>query len=128
MYDEETILQELHATELSESEQQELLDQVGIRVGEVIEAQLSEQQMNEYKAIVDANQDVIFAWLDQNQPEYKEHQLYKELTLGYEEDPEKIQPEKVVASIGWVEANVPNVEEIVGKVVEAFKQESRIPA
>lgn len=121
MYDEEKILEALDATNLSEDAQQRLLDQVGLHVGREIETTLSEQQRNEYRAILDADQGVITTWLEQNMPAYKESELYKELADGYESDPERVQPEKVIATIGWTTANVPEIEVIVNKVVEAFK-------
>jgi len=122
MYDEEKILEELGATHASEEAKQQLLDHVGLYIGREIEAQLSEQKRNEYKAILDADQEVIYAWLEQNMPEYKNSELYKEVMDAYETDPEKVQPEKVIATIGWVTAEVPNLEAIVTKVVEAFKR------
>lgn len=123
MYNEDLILQELNATNLAAEEKQEVLDQVAVRVGEAIGAQLTDAQRNEYQAIVDANQDVISAWLDQNMPDYKDSPIYQEVAAGFETDPEKIQPEKVVASIGWVEVNIPNANEVVAQVVAAYKQE-----
>lgn len=122
MYDEAAILEALGATHAPEEKQQQLLDQVGLHIGREIEAGLSEQQRNEYKAILDARQSVIDTWLEQNMPAYKESELYKELVIGYESDPERVQPEKVIASIGWVTANVPNLDEIIDRVVDAFKR------
>ncbi len=121
-YNEDNILQELNATELPVDDQQALLDNVGVRVGEEIEKRLSEQQINEYRAIVDADQDVIFAWLNQNQPDYKNDPIYNEVASGYDADPEKIQPEKIVASLSWVKLNVPDASEIVSRVVLSYKQ------
>ena len=123
LYDEEKILLELNAVGLTDEEQQDILDNVGVRLGEALQPTLSEGQWAEYKAIVDANQEVIAAWLAKYIPEYKKSELYEQLAVEYDDDPEKIQPEKVVASVGWVEKNIPNVDEIIAKVISDYREE-----
>lgn len=122
IYNETKVLEALGGLNLSPAEQQKLLDQVGVRVGEAIESQLTDRQLNEYKAIVDANQTVIFAWLEQNMSDYKESKLYKTAEKLYENDPEKVQPEKIVASFGWIKANVKGSSKIIDSVIESMKR------
>ena len=123
LYDEEKILLELNAVGLTDEEQQDILDNVGVRLGEALHTTLSDTQWAEYKAIVDANQEVISAWLAKYMPDYKNSDLYEQLAVEFDDDPEKIQPEKVVASVGWVEKNVPNVDEIIAKVISDYREE-----
>ena len=89
----------------------------------MIYIKLTEQQFNEYKAIVDDNHEVIDAWLDQNVPDYKESPVYKEIEGGYDADPEKNNPAKLFASIAWIQVNVPNVQDIIAKALDEYKQE-----
>lgn len=122
-YDEEKILLALNASELPDDEQQDLLDDVGVRIGEAIDASLGEQQRAEYRKLLDADQQAIFAWLNHYKPDYKDDPVYQELAEAYEEDPEKIQPEKIVATLNWVEKNVPNAVDIVAKTVHSYREE-----
>ena len=123
MYDENTILQELNAVGLSDEDQQDILDNVAIRVGEAIEPTLTEEQLKEYRAIVDANQEIIDAWLAKNVPDYKTSDLYEEVEVQNDLDPDRVQPDKVVATIEWVKANVKDVDTIFAKVIADYREE-----
>lgn len=122
-FDAEDIIKRLGIESLSADEQEEIIDTLNERIGASISMSLTEQQINEYQAIIDGRQVVIDAWLDQNLPNYKDTEVYKEVQAGFESDPEKVPGDKVVASIAWVEKNVPNKESIVAKAIEDFSRE-----
>ncbi len=123
MSQDEQFIEKLAIGNLPKEKQDSILEELNFRVGAAMMETLSEQQQNEYEAIINADQTVIDAWLTQHLPGYKETSLYKEVAEGYEEDPEHIDPAKVVASVGWVELNVPNYQEITNKVIETYKAE-----
>ena len=122
-FDAEDIIKRLGIESLPADEQEEIIDTLNERIGASISMSLTEQQINEYQAIIDGRQVVIDAWLDQNLPNYKDTEVYKEVLAGFESDPEKVPGDKVVASIAWVEKNVPNKESIVAKAIEDFSRE-----
>lgn len=123
MYQDEQIIEQLGIGDWPEEKQREVLEIATVRFGNAITDSLTEQQFNEYKAIVDDNQEVIDAWLDQNVPDYKESPVYKEIQGGYDADPEKNNPAKLFASIAWIQVNVPNVQDIIAKALDEYKQE-----
>lgn len=123
MYQDEQIIEQLGIGSWPEEKQREVLEIATVRFGNAITDSLTEQQFNEYKAIVDDNHEVIDAWLDQNVPEYKESPVYKEIAAGYDADPEKNNPAKLFASIAWIQVNVPNVQSIIAKALDEYKQE-----
>jgi hypothetical protein len=128
MSQDEQFIEKLAITNLPQEKQNEVLEELNYRVGDAITETLSEQQQNEYEAIINADKIVIDAWLNQHLPNYKETALYEELAAGYDQDPEHIDPAKVVASIGWVELNVPTIQEITNKVIEDLKSELALAA
>lgn len=123
MYQDEQIIEQLGIGDWPEEKQREVLEIATVRFGNAITDSLTEQQFNEYKAIVDDNHEVIDAWLDQNVPDYKESPVYKEIAGGYDTDPEKNNPAKLFASIAWIQVNVPNVQSIIAKALDEYKQE-----
>lgn len=123
MYQDEQIIEQLGIGDWPEEKQREILEIATVRFGNAITDSLTEQQLNEYKAIVDDNHEVIDAWLDQNVPDYKESPVYKEIAGGYDADPEKNNPAKLFASIAWIQVNVPNVQSIIAKALDEYKQE-----
>lgn len=122
-FETDEIIKELGIENLSENKQSEILDELDERVGAKISEGLTEQQENEYQAIIDNDERVIDAWLEQNLSDYKESDVYKALVEDPELERDSITPEKIIASIAWVEKNIPNVQDIVKSVAEEYKVE-----
>lgn len=121
MQENDYIIQKLGIQQLDTATQESHIVEVRTLVGEKISASLTEQQLNEYEAIINADDDVIQAWLEQNTPEYKNSAAYKELEAGYHDDPERNDPDKLYANLAWVEKNVPNRQQIVDSVLAEYK-------
>lgn len=123
MYQRDELIEQLGIQGWPEEKQNEAAEMAVFRIGEAITGELTEQQFNEYKAIVDDDHDVIDAWLNQNVPDYKESPLYQEFEAGYDEDPEKNNPAKLFASMVWVQVNVPHVSEVIARTLDTYKNE-----
>lgn len=121
MQQDDYIIDRLGVSHYSDEQKELVLEQVRMFIGEAMSKSLSEQQLNEYQAIIDDNEAVITAWLDQNVPEYKNSTLYKVLIEAYQTDPEHNRPEKTLANLAWVEKNVPNAKELADKVIDDYK-------
>ena len=126
MYQREELIEQLGIKSWPEDKQTEAVETVTFRIGEAITGELSEQQFNEYKAIVDDTRDVIDMWLERHVPDYKDSPIYKEFEAGYDEDPEKNNPAKLFASMAWVQVNVPNVPELIAQTIETYKKELEV--
>lgn len=122
MYTNDDIIEKLGLSHLSQAEQEAVLIKVHTLIGEAIVEHLTEQQYNEYEAIINANNSVIQSWLAQNVPEYKNSEVYEELEASYKDDPEHNDPAKIFANLAWVEKNVTNKQEIVDKVIADYQQ------
>jgi len=127
MYQREELVEQLGIQSWPEEKQNEVVEMAIFRIGEAITGELSEQQFNEYKAIVDDNHEVIDGWLEHNVPDYKESPIYQEFEEGYDEDPEKNNPAKLFASMAWVQMNVPNVPEVIAQTLDTYKKELTAP-
>lgn len=121
--DEQYIIDTLGITDWSDDKREPIIVEATMRIGKAIVEDLSEQQYEEYKAIVDDNQEVIAAWLEQNTPDYKENPAYQEIEASYETDPEKNSPAKLFATIAWIQQNVPDLQERITKTLDTYKQE-----
>jgi hypothetical protein len=123
MYQEDQLIEQLGIGNLPKERQTEILEELNYKIGQAITADYSEQQINEYEAIINDDHNVIDAWLAEHVPDYKESPVYQELASGYDDDPEHINPAKVFASMAWTQVNSPNAQEVVAKVLEDFKNE-----
>ena len=123
MQQEEQIIEHLGIEDLPKDEQLQIIEGATIRIGLAVDESLTDQQRNEYQAIIDDNQTVIDAWLSQNVPAYKDSPVYQEIEGGYSSDPERNRPEKLFASLAWVQLNIPNLQEVIDKALDAYKLE-----
>lgn len=123
MQQDQYIIDTLGVSHFSDEKRVRLLEQVRTLIGEAISAELSEQQLNEYQAIIDDRELVIELWLKQNVPEYKNSPIYQEIVAASEHDPEHNRPEKIFANLAWIERNVPNVKAISDQVLKDFKDQ-----
>ena len=126
MYQDEQIIAQLNIAELPDDEKTAIINEAQGRIGESISEQLSDEQLNEYQAIIDGNEHVIDAWLEQNVPNYKDEAVYQSFEEAYETDPERNSPTKLFASIAWVQLTVPHIQDVVAKALDDFKQERSV--
>ncbi len=122
MQPDEYIIEKLSIEAFSKKEQNEMLDEVRMLIGDAVSDELTEQQLNEYEAIINANDEVIQPWLEQNVPDYKTNPVYQQFEDDYNSDPEHNDPAKLFATIAWIELNVPNRKEIADAVIKDYKK------
>ena len=126
MYQDEQIIEQLNIAALPDDEKEEVITEAQVRIGETISEELTDEQLAEYKAIIDGNEQVINAWLEKNVPHYKEEAIYQSFEEAYESDPEKNSPAKLFASIAWIQLTVPHIQDLVAKALDNFKQERSV--
>lgn len=126
MYQDEQIVEQLNIAELPDDEKTEVINEAQVRIGEAVSEQLTDEQLNEYQAIIDGDNQVIAAWLEKHVPQYKEEAVYQTFEEGLESDPERNDPAKLFASIAWVQLTVPHIQDIVAKAIDAYKQERAV--
>jgi len=118
----EDLIKELGLENLTPTQQESVIEELNMRVGQALVADLSEEQIKEYEQILNGEQAVITAWLEENEPNYKDLVAYKQLDAGYAGDPEKVPADKVYASMAWVEKNSPNFAEVVATIKADLKE------
>jgi len=116
------IISELGIEALEPAKQQRIIDELNMRVGEAVLGHLSEEQVREYEAIINGDQEVITSWLQANDPGYADTIAYQQLAEGYETDPDKVPADKVYASMAWIEKNNPNLGKVVAEIKEDIKK------
>ena len=126
MYQEEQIIAQLGLADLPEDEQAAVITEAQLRIGEAVSEILTDDQLNEYQGIIDGNEQVITAWLEKNVPDYKNEAVYQTFEEGVEQDPEHNNPAKLFASVAWIQYTVPNLQDVLAKALNDFKQERAV--
>jgi len=119
----EELIKELGIEALDEQTQQRALDELSLQVGEALMGDLSQEQVAEYEAIINGEQSVITAWLEANEPRYKETVAYVQLAEGFDDDADKVPADKMYASMAWLKKNNPDLDEKVAQIKAKLKAE-----
>lgn len=115
------LIVELGIQDYSPEEQQRILDELNMLVGEAMLGHLTEEQATQYEAIINDDQEVIAKWLHDNDPSYKDSLVYQQIAEGTEGNPDNISADKVYASMAWIEKNNPNLSEVVAEIKATLK-------
>jgi len=121
--DEEYIVEALEIADWDAEKREPVVVEATMRIGNALLDSLTEQQYNEYQAIINDDQAVIDAWLSQNVPDYKDNLVYQEIEQNQDSDPEHNNPSKLFASIAWVQSTVPDFQDRVADTLATYKQE-----
>ena len=121
MIDKDKLFEELGLDRFSPQDQDRIYEDFTYELGAAISDGLNDEQLEEFTQIINGNDDVIVPWLAAHTPAYHEDPSFQELQIGYDEDPEKVSPEKVFASIAWVRVNRPDFKSIVARTKREFK-------
>jgi len=121
MMNTEDLIVELGIERLTPAQQQSVIDELNMRVGEAVLGGLSADQVKEYEAIINGHQEVISAWLKANDPGYADTVAYQQLAQGFEDDPDKVPADKVYASMAWIEKNNPNLSQTIAGIKADLK-------
>lgn len=116
------VITKLGIQHLTPEQQDEILDQVFTLVGEEMAENLSDEQLDEYEKIINADDEVIGAWLAANEPDYEQNEVYQAIADGTEADPEHNDPKKIFANLQWVAKNFPNLQTVLDQVIAAYKE------
>lgn len=121
MFHDEQIVNDLEIGDLDPEKQAALIDAYRMEIGQALASDLSDDQLAEFEAIINGDQEVIDNWLKENAPDYESTEAFEELGKGYDEDPEKVPADKVYASMAWVQKNSPNLSEKVEAIKARIK-------
>lgn len=120
-------LQDLGLDQLPEEQRQAFLqhiyEELELRVGTQLSEGMSDEQLEQFEAIIDKNEDVIASWLAQHAPEYHTDPVFTRLqqATGFDPNDRNLRDEYVATK--WLEVNRPDYRDVVSRVLEALKQE-----
>lgn len=120
-------LQDLGLDQLPEAQRQAFLqhiyNELELRVGTQLSEGMSDEQLEQFEAIIDKNQEVIEGWIAQYAPDYHNDPAFARLqqATGFDANDPNLRDEFVATK--WLEVNRPDYREVVASVLENLKQE-----
>ena len=101
-------------------EKEAIIDEVEQRIGSRPFENLPDWQAEEFQKIIYDDIAHIEWWLNENAPDYRESDEFKDAVEVAAEDgnPDNIRPEKIYATLKWIEKNIPDYDQIYDKVLQ----------
>ena len=119
-------LEELGLGALPAEQKQEFLQHIyselESRVGERLTDDMSDELLEEFGNFVDANEEGMGKWFNENLPDYADREDYKQLREANPEAPENA----IMSEFGamkWLQLNRPDYPQVVASVLEEIKNE-----
>jgi len=102
---------------------QHTYDQLEYRVGIRLSEGMTDQQLEEFEAIIDRKEEVVSTWLSQFAPNYQDEEVFQRLmqASGLQAGDPGLRAE--YAATKWLEINRPDYRDVVAKTLEEIKQE-----
>jgi hypothetical protein len=102
---------------------QHIYEELELRVGTKLSEGLNEQQLSEFEAFVDRDEDKVRAWFEKNLPDYANQQDFQQLRASAPQDIPEVAVMSEYASLKWLELNRPDYRQIVAAELEKLKNE-----
>lgn len=110
---------------------QHIYEQLEYQVGISLSDGLSDDQLDEFEAIIDHNPEVVTAWLYAKLPEFRTNEDYLKIKANIEQQAtqagQEIPGEQAAmaefAAAKWLEVNRPDYRDVVARTLEEIKQE-----
>ena len=102
---------------------QHTYEQLEYRVGIRLSEGMTDEQLQEFEAIIDRKEDVIQNWLSVHAPQYQSEELYQRMVQasGLPADHPSLRGE--YAATKWLEVNRPDYRDVVAATLEEIKRE-----
>ena len=104
---------------------QHLYRELELRVGTKLSDGMNEDQLAEFEAFVDRNEQKVRAWFDRNVPNYEQEDDYKSLKSSVAGNPQVTELDLLseYGSLKWLQLNRSDYREVVASEMEKLKNE-----
>lgn len=102
---------------------QHIYDELELRVGTMLSDGMTDEQLEEFEAIIDRKGEAVQAWLLKNVPKYQSDPNFISLQRSLNLTPDDINLSAEFASTKWLEINRPDYRNVVSRVLEDLKKE-----
>ena len=102
---------------------QHLYNQLEYRVGMRLSEGMSDEQLEQFEAIIDKKAEVVEAWIQQDAPTYASDELFMKIQQASGLAAEDPLLKSEYAATKWLEVNRPDYRDVVAKTLEELKNE-----
>ncbi len=102
---------------------QHIYNELELRVGTRLSDGLTDEQLDEFEAIIDHKDEVVNPWVQQHIPDYAQHEAFARLVEELKIPADSPHAKAEYAATRWLELNRPNYRQVVNETLEELKRE-----
>lgn len=102
---------------------QHIYNELEKRVGTKLSDGMSDEQLQEFEAIIESDENTVKTWLEQNATNYQEDEVFKRLQQASGEPADSARLRSEYAATKWLEVNRPDYRQVVADTLEELKKE-----
>lgn len=102
---------------------QHIYEQLEYQVGMSLSDGMSDEQLEEFEAIIDRKPEAVEAWVQANTPQYTADPVFAKMQEATSLSADSADLKAEYAATKWLEVNRPDYREVVAKTLESLKQE-----
>ncbi len=102
---------------------QHIYNELELRVGTRLSEGLTDEQLDEFEAIIDHKDEVINPWMESHAPDYQQQEAFQRLIEELKIPADSPHAKAEYAATRWLELNRPNYRQVVSETLESLKSE-----
>jgi hypothetical protein len=120
-------LEEVGLASLPEEQKKPFLQHIYLQlermVGERLSSGLTQEQTEEFEAIIDQREEVVKPWLQRYAPDYQTREDFAKMAQSMQQPPDSIGLLSEYAATRWLEVNRPDYRDVVAGTLQGIKNE-----
>lgn len=102
---------------------QHIYNELELRVGTRLSEGLTDEQLDEFEAIIDHKDEVVNPWIASHAPDYLQQEAFQRLIAELKIPADSPHAKAEYAATRWLELNRPNYRQVVSETLEGLKSE-----
>lgn len=102
---------------------QHIFEELELRVGTKLSEGLNEDQMGQFEAFVDQDEQKVRMWFEKNIPDYASRQDFVQMKQAAPQEASELSLMCEYGSLRWLEINRPDYRSVVAEELEKLKKE-----
>jgi hypothetical protein len=102
---------------------QHIYNELEMRVGTRLSEGLTDEQLDEFEAIIDHKDEVVNPWMERFAPDYQQQEAFRRLVTELNIPADSQHAKAEYAATRWLELNRPNYRQVVNETLEGLKSE-----
>ena len=101
----------------------DVYNELELRTGAALAEGLSDEDLEEFEAIIDGRDEVTVSWMERHRPDFLADPMFSRVRGALPSDTPIVDVVREYASTAWLELNRPDYRDVVAHILDGLKRE-----